>query len=115
MHNQISNSNRYRKIFAAFRAETQGVSGRGRTKGRFNVLQYREAEEHRRRSKLSSGFELMTESRYRQYFTEEVPQEDRLTEAEAKLAWFRDKKSGYFEQAGLHRHSLVAFTLSRVV
>ena len=90
---------RYRKIFAAFRAETQGVSGRGRSnKGKFSVLQYREGEEHKRRQTLKSGYELMTQPRYTQYFTQEVPEEDQLTIPEARLGWVRDKRSGAFEQ-----------------
>ena len=95
---------RYRRVFVAFRSETQGVSGRGRTKGKFSILQYREGEEHRRRQKLKTGFELMSQNRYIQFFTSEVPADDQLTEAEARLAWVRDKKSQFFEKDGRFLH-----------
>ena len=90
----------YREIFAQFKSETKGKIGRGHKK-QFQIMQYKESETRKQEFSLTTPFEEMSPGRYIQYFTEEVPVDERLNEAEARLSWVRDRASGTFEKAGL--------------
>ena len=91
----------YRKVFAKFREETKGVVGRGKKKGSFNVLQYLEGTDLRKRGREVAGFTAFTQSQYIKHFTSSphLADDELLTEAEAQLAWLRDKKNPEIEKA----------------
>ena len=71
-HLQKNNLQEYREVFGRFKKQTSGVSGRGKKKVEVtggSILQFKEADEHRQRTRQSANFEPMTMSRYCQYFT----------------------------------------------
>ena len=71
---QKNNLKEYREVFGRFKKQTLGVSGRGKKKVEItggSILQFKQSDEHRQRTKQSANFEPMTMSRYCQYFTSE--------------------------------------------
>lgn len=90
----------YWAVFKRFRDETKGIKGGRGHKKAFTSLTYKEVDEVKKRSRLGTDFEAMTLSRYIQYFRDEAPEDERLTEAECRLAWMKDRNSGNFEKAG---------------
>ena len=89
----------YRRVFRKFKEETRGVVGRGKKKGNFNVVRYREVTSHKKRSRLDASYRPMSRAVYIDYFTKKAPVDEILTESEAQLAWLRDRKNPDIEKA----------------
>ena len=102
----------YRKVFGDFKKATTGSSGntsrggRGNTRGKFSTLLESQSIESSKQARLNAKFEAMDRGRYIQYFTEEAPGPDRLSEAQARVAWAREiaaEDSEVFKRAKLNR------------
>ena len=81
---QRTNLKEYREVFGRFKKQTLGITGRGKKKADISggsILQFKESDEHRQRTKQSAKFEPMTMSRYCQYFTGE---DDKMSNMESE-------------------------------
>eukprot|EP00435_Cladocopium_sp_Y103_P025128 s2053_g6.t1 len=64
---QKTNLKEYREVFSRFKKQTSGVTGRGKKKAEVSggsILQFKEADEHRQRTRQKANFEPMTMSRF---------------------------------------------------
>lgn len=92
---QREDPEQYKSVFADFRKNVPTATG-GRSKKRAPwkpaQLVTSRSTEATSQSRWSGNFEEMKFGRYITYFTEQCAPEDRMTDAEARIAWMKEAK-----------------------
>ena len=93
---QKDDPTQYKKVFVEFKAAVQPSSG-GRAKRRQpwkpQQLVTTKTTEATKQSRFSGNFEEMRFGRYLLWFTKECDPDDRMTDAEARIAWVKEDKT----------------------
>ena len=106
---QRENPEEYKKVFKDFKDNVPAETG-GRSKKRQGwkpqQLVVMKTHEATKQSRWSGNYEEMKMGRYLTYFTSECDPEDRMTDAEARIAWMKEP-SKHKIKVYSHKHQKV--------